>query len=184
LSESFIERKVENMEAWIVKDIFLKAKKSLEKMNESLRLFKKFVEEGKTQDLKKYYLARTFLKEGQKFCEEVIKDAKKFLGPLPDYLSKEIVEARTQLLKATKVVVLSQDYEGLVAELVGDEFLKSFMSSEEINEFLKENYQKQQLGKRKLPNIKARMVIDKLKRVERQGLAGQKRASQEAQKLA
>jgi hypothetical protein len=67
---------------------------------------------------------------------------------------------------------------------VGDEFLKSFMSSEEIEGFLKENYQKQQMGKRKLPNIKARMVIDKLKRVERQGLAGQKRASEEAQKLA
>lgn len=79
---------------------------------------------------------------------------------------------------------MSQDYEGLVAELAGDEFLKSFMNSEEINEFLKENYQKQQLGKRKLPNIKARMVIDKLKRVERQGLAGQKRASEEAQKKA
>lgn len=172
------------MEEWIVKDIFLKAKKSLEKMNESLRLFKEFVEEGQTQDLKKYYLARTFLKDGQKFCEEVIKDAKKFLGPLPVYLSKEIVEARTQILKATKVVALSHDYEGLVAELVGDEFLKSFMSSEEIEGFLKENYQKQQLGKRKLPNIKARMVIDKLKRVERQGLAGQKRASEEAQKQA
>jgi hypothetical protein len=128
------------MEEWIVKDIFLKAKKSLEKMNESLRLFKEFIEEGKTQDLKRYYLARTFLKEGQKYCEEVIKDAKKFLGPLPAYLSKEIVEARTQLLKATKVVALSQDYEGLVAELLEDEILKSFMSPEEINGFLKENF--------------------------------------------
>jgi len=172
------------MEAWIVKDIFVKAKKSLEKMNESLRLFKEFVKEGKTQDLKKYYLARTFLKEGQKLREEIIMDAKKFLGPLPAYLSKETIEARTQFLKTTKVVALSQDYEGLVAELVGDEFMKSFLSSEEINGFLKENYQKQQLGKRKLPNIKARMVIDKLKRVERQGLAGQKRASEEAQKKA
>jgi sulfite reductase alpha subunit-like flavoprotein len=170
------------MEEWIVKDIFLKAKKSLEKMNDSLRLFKEFVEEGETQDLKKYYLARTFLKDGRKFFEEMMKDAKKFLGPLPAYLSKEIVEARTQLLKTTKVVVLSQDYEGLVAELLGDEFMKSFMSSEEINAFLKEHYQKQQLGKRKLPNIKARMVIDKLQRVERQALAGQKRASEEAQK--
>ena len=172
------------MEEWIVKDIFLKAKKSLEKMNESLRLFKEFVEEGQTQDLKKYYLARTFLKEGRKFIEEMVKDAKKFLGPLPAYLSKEIVEARTKLLKATKVVVLSQDYEGLVAELLGDEFMKSFMSSEEINAFLKEHYQKEQLGKRKLPNIKARIVIDKLQRVERQALAGQKRASEEAQKKA
>jgi hypothetical protein len=172
------------METWVVKDIFVKAKKSLEKMNESLRLFKEFVEEGRAQDLKKYYLARTFLKKGQNLCEEIIMDAKKFLGPLPDYLSKETIEARTQLLKTTKVVVLSQDYEGLVAELVGDEFLKSFMSSEEINDFLKGNYQKQKLGKRKLPNIKARMVIDKLKRVELQGLAGQKRASEEAQKKA
>lgn len=172
------------MEEWIVKDIFLKAKKSLEKMNGSLRLFKEFVKEGQTQELKKYYLARTFLKKGQKICEEMMEDAKKFLGPLPDYLPTETIEARIQLLKTTKVVVLSQDYEGLVAELAGDEFLKSFMSSEEINEFLKENYQKQQLGKRKLPNIKARMVIDKLKRVERQGLAGQKRASEEAQKKA
>jgi hypothetical protein len=169
------------MEELIVKDILSKAKKSLEKLNESLRLFKEFIEEGKTQDLKKYYLARTFLKEGQKLCEEMINDAKKFLGPLPAYLSKEIIEARTQLLKATKVVVLSQDYEGMIAELLGDGFMKSFMSSEEIRIFLKENFQKQQLGKRKLPNIKARMVIDKLKRVERQALAVQKRASEETQ---
>jgi hypothetical protein len=172
------------MEEWIAKDIFLKAKKSLEKMNDSLRLFKEFVEEGQTQDLKKYYLARTFLKKGQKICEEIIMDAKKFLGPLPDYLSKETIEARIQLLKTTKVVVLSQDYEGLATELLEDEFMKSFMGSEEIKNFLKENFQIQQLGKRKLPNIKARMVIDKLKRVERQGLAGQKRASEEAQKKA
>jgi hypothetical protein len=172
------------MEEWIVKDILLKAKKSLEKMNDSLRLFKEFIEEGKTQDLKKYYLARTFLKEGRQLCEEMIKDAKKFLGPLPAYLSKEIVEARTQLLKATKVVVLSQDYEGLARELHEDEFMKSFMGSEEIQNFLKDNFQKQQLGKRKLSNIKARMVIDKLKRVELQALAGQKRASEEAQKKA
>lgn len=172
------------MEEWIVKDIFLKAKKSLDKMNDSLRLFKEFIEEGTTQDLKKYYLARTFLKEGQKLCEEMMKDAKKFLGALPAYLSKEIIETRTRLLKATKVVVLSQDYEGLVAELLGDGFMKSFMSSEEIKIFLKENFQKQQLGKRKLPNIKARMVIDKLKRVERQALAVQKRASEETQKKA
>jgi hypothetical protein len=170
------------MEDWIVKDIFLKAKKSLEKLNESLRLFKEFIEEGKTQDLKKYYLARMFLKEGRKLCEEMINDAKKFLGPLPAYLSKEIIEARTQFLKATKVVVLSQDYEGLARELLEDELMKSFMSSEEIRIFLKANFQKQQLGKRRLPNIKARMVIDKLKKVELQALAGQKRASEEAQK--
>jgi hypothetical protein len=167
------------MESWIVKDILLKAKKSLEKMNDSLCLFKEFIDEGKTPDLKKYYLARTFLKEGQKLCEEMINDAKKFLGPLPAYLSKEIVEARARLLRATKVVVLSQDYEGLARELLEDEFMKSFMSSDEIRNFLRENFQKQQLGKRKLPNIKARMVIDKLKRVERQGLAVQKRASEE-----
>jgi hypothetical protein len=66
------------MEEWIVKDIFLKAKKSLEKMNGSLRLFKEFVEEGQTQELKKYYLARPFLKRGQKFYEEMMEDAKKF----------------------------------------------------------------------------------------------------------
>jgi len=171
------------MEEWIVKDIFLKAKKSLEKMNDSLRLSKEFIEEDMPRDLKKYYLARTFFKEGQKLSEEMIKDAKKFLGPLPAYLSKETIEARTKLLRATKVVVLSQDYEGLAAELQEDEFLKSFMSFEEIEGFIKENYQKQQLGKRKLPNIKARMVIDKLKRAERQAFAVQKRASEEAQKL-
>ena len=172
------------MEEWIVRDILLKAKKSLEKMNDSLGLFKEFIEEGKTQDLKKYYLARTFLKEGRQLCEDMIKDSKKFLGPLPAYLSKEIVEARTRLLRATKVVVLSQDYEGLARELVEDEFMKSFMSSEEIRSFLKVNFQKQQLGKRKLPNIKARMVIDKLKKVVLQAVAGQKRASEEAQKKA
>jgi hypothetical protein len=170
------------MEEWIVKDIFVKAKKSLDKMNESLRLFKEFVEEGKTEDLKKYYLARTFLKEGRKLCEDMIHDAKKFLGPLPAYLSREFVEARIQLLKTAKVVVASQDYEGLVSELLEDEFMKVLMTPEEIKNFLKENYQQQQLGKRKLPNIKARMVIDKLKRVELQVLAGQKRASEEAQK--
>jgi hypothetical protein len=172
------------MEEWVVKNILIKAKKSLEKLSESLCLFKEFLNRGDTQDLSKYYLARNCLREGQKFREETVVDAKKFLGPQPVYASVDVAAARMRLLQGAKIVALSQNYDGLAVELLEDEFLKSFMSSEEVKGYLTVNQKSQQSGKRKLPNIKVRIVIDKLKKVELEALAWQRRAVEKVQKKA
>ena len=170
------------MEEWVVKNILIKAKKSLEKLSESLCFFKEFLNRGDTQDISKYYLARNYLREGQKFREETLADAKKFLGPQPVYTPTDVAAARTRLLQAAKIVALSENYDGLSAELLEDEFLKSFMSSEEVKGYLLGNQKSQPSGKRKLPNIKVRIVIDKLKKIELEALSWQRRATEKVQK--
>jgi len=170
------------MEEWVVKNILIKARKSLEKLSESIGLFKEFLNRGDIQDLSKYYLARNYLREGQKFREETLVDAKKFLGPQPVYTPMDVAAARMRLLQAAKIVAMSPNYDGLAVELLEDEFLKSFMSSEEVKGYLLRNKKSQQSGKRKLPNIKIRIVIDKLKKIELEASVWQKKAAEKVQK--
>jgi len=61
-----------------------------------------------------------------------------------------------------------KDYESLESEFFKDEILRKWMTVEEMKKFLKENIHSQRVGKRKLVNIKVRMIIDKLKELLRQ----------------
>lgn len=159
------------------REILVKAKQSMEKMSEALCLFMEFLNRIGSRDFTKYYLARNQLQEGRKLLEDTVKDAKKFLGPQSEYTSREINEMRTQLLQASRIIVQSQTYDGLEAELLADEFLKSFMCSEDVVDYLQGTGHKQTTGNRKLRNIKIRMIIDQLIQMELEALAWQQRAT-------
>jgi hypothetical protein len=91
-----------------------------------------------------------------------LNNEKKLLGPPPSYSSEDYLKWRDQLLEEFQILAMSQEYESLRSELVEDEFLRTRMSEELIGTLLKKHFQTQQSGKRKLSNIKVRMILDRL----------------------
>lgn len=165
----------------IGKSILVNAKKSREKLGEAIRLFQSFSNAEGSGDSAQYYLARTRLKDGQALLGEALEGAKKLLGPPPEYASDKINEARMKLLRDSRVLVESPTIDGLEAELLADEYVKSFMNSEKVIHYVREAGTYQTAGKRKLQNMKVRMLIDELVALGIEARAWQQKASEKIQ---
>ena len=144
------------------KAIFFKAGLSLNAINKAIQNFNNFLQESVSFSSQEYYLARNLLRDGDAFYQEALKDAKKFLGPLPDYVPPDFVKSRLDLLEKANILAKGQTLEDLKAELERDEFLMSVMSPEEVETSLKQYYFEQKIGKRKLAHIKVRILLNKL----------------------
>lgn len=147
------------------KAIFSKAALSLNAINKDIQIFNNLLQESVSFSSEEYYLARNLLRDGDAFYQEALIDAKQLLGPLPDYVPPDFVKSRRDLLEKTNVLAKSQTLEGLKAELEKDDFLMSMMSPEEVETYLKRHYFEQQTGKRRLANIKVRILLSKLEAV-------------------
>ena len=66
---------------------------------------------------------------------------------------------------------------------MNDEFLKTIMGPEDIGAYLSANFETQRSGKRKLENIKVRMVIDRLAGLVHAGQEIQQKAQRKQQGL-
>jgi hypothetical protein len=163
------------------KNILDDARKSKEKMNESIHLFQSFLNAKESADPSIYYLARHRLQDGQALLDAALSEAKKFLGPQPDYAPEEIKEQRRERLRASHVIVESQTMDGLEAELLADEYLKSFMNPDKVISYVRETGTYQTAEKRKIQNIKVRMVIDELTALRTEARAWQQRAVEKIQ---
>lgn len=150
------------MEKRIEKVIYMKAAKSYDSLKKSLEAFEAILEGGETSKASDYYYARNLLRDGKAFFQETLKESKKFLGPIPEYTSDEFVKWRTELLEKDSVLAKSQDFKDLRSEVLDDEFLSKWPNPEEIEASLEKKFSEQQKGKRKLANIKVRVIIDKL----------------------
>lgn len=163
------------------KNILIKARKSKEKIVESIQLFQAFMSSEESGDLSKYYLARNRLKDGQALLEETLGEAKKFLGPQPGYSSEENIERRMKVLRDSRVIIESRTMDACEAELLADEYLKGFMNPDEVVGYIREVGDYQTPGKRKIQNIKVRMVIDQLIARASEARVLQQRASEKIQ---
>ncbi len=123
-----------------------------------------------------YYKARNYLRDGEKFYQEAFKEAKRLLGPLPPHSAGDIEKWRTEYLEQQKILASSQDLDKLKAEAVTDEYLKQWMSADDIGRLLVKDFEPQRTGKRKLANIKVRILLDKLTEL----LAGAKELNKKA----
>ena len=147
------------------KHIYQKASKSFDCLNKAIQAFIELLREDNSSSSSNYYRARSYLRDGEALYKETLKDAKKLLGPIPEYAPQEFEKWRSELLEKNKVLAKSLAIKDLRSELGNDEFLIEWMSIEEIDAFLEENFQAQQTGKRKLSNIKVRMILDKLEKL-------------------
>ncbi|MBE0713085.1 MAG: hypothetical protein MUQ25_03650 [Candidatus Aminicenantes bacterium] len=171
------------MQVQIEREIFIRSSRSFTVLTEAIQIFRDYVQNSTASNDPEYYRARNFLKEGKAFYEQSLQDAKKLLGPIPIYAAKDFEGWRSQALVENKIVVSGQTIEELQAELTVDDFVKTMMSAEEIEAYLKACFDKQKSGKRKLSNIKIRMVLDKLTSLLAEGQELQKTAQRKQQGL-
>ena len=163
------------------REIFIVADRCFDLLNKSIQIFQAYLQEGHPAGDPEYYRARNFFKEGKSFFEETLKDAKKLLGPIPSYAAKEYEQWRTRTLEDNKIIALGQNLEDLKNELAADEFIKKWFKEGDIAGYLAIHYENQKSGKRKLANIKIRMLLDKLSVLLTQALELQKNAQQKQQ---
>ncbi|MBN1223517.1 MAG: hypothetical protein JXB23_09725 [Candidatus Aminicenantes bacterium] len=150
------------MEKYIEAQIFPKVAKGLEAVSSALAILERLLGEGASFSSAEYYKARNYIKDSEIQFQEAIKSAKKLLGPLPEYASQDFVKWRSEMLDKNRVLAKSEEYDDLKSELLADAFLKQWMREQDIVTLLETHFQTQQEGKRKLPNIKVRIVLDTL----------------------
>ncbi len=151
---------------WIYPD----AAKCLECVNQAIRIFNDILEDNAGQEM--FYKARGYLRDGKSYFEKALKEAKKLLGPLPDCVKDDYRTWRKQITERHEILAESLDYEMLLKELQQDDFLKLVLSDNDIQRHLKDHYDRQQEGQRKLAHIKIRILLDELQ--ERLDLAKDK----------
>jgi hypothetical protein len=171
------------MHVQVEREIYIRASRAFAVLSESFRTFQAFLETHVAATSPDYYKARNLLKEGKAYYDQTLQDAKKLLGPIPIYAAKDFEKWRADALVKNKIVVQGQTEDELLGELVNDEFLKTIMGPEEIGSYLSANFETQRSGKRKLENIKVRMVIDRLAGLVHAGQEIQLKAQRKQQGL-
>jgi hypothetical protein len=171
------------MQVQIEREIYIRASRSFAVLSEAIQTFKGYLEPHVATAAPEYYRARNLLKEGKAFYDQTVQDAKKLLGPIPIYAAKDFEKWRSQALLENKITVRGQTPEELLHELVNDDFLKTLMRPEDIDAYLRDNFDAQRSGKRKLANIKVRMALDKIAGLVTEGQELQKTAQRKQQGL-
>lgn len=167
----------------VEKEIYIRARRCFELLQESASGFRAFLGRGVAASDPGYYKARNLAKEGRAYFEQTTQYARKMLGPIPVYATRDFEKWREQLLLENKVIVVGRTLESIAAELEEDEFMRGLMDPEEIRGCLGRMMESQSSGKRKLQNIKVRMVIEKLSGLLAQVNDLQKEAQKKQQSL-
>jgi hypothetical protein len=171
------------MQVQVEREIYIRASRAFAVLKDSIQLFRDFLQTTTAASDPEYYRARNFLKEGKAFYDQTLLDAKKLLGPIPIYAAKDFEGWRTKTLAENKIVVQGRTLDELTVELTADEFVKTVMSPEEVEAYLRANFEAQSKGKRKLANIKVRMLLDKLAALAAEAQELQKTAQRKQQGL-
>ncbi len=161
--------------------IYQKASKCWECVNRSVEMFSELLKEEGDFNAADYYKSRNLLRDADDFLREAVKNAKKMLGPIPAYTSDDYQKWRDELLEEFHILAMSQEYENLRSELFEDEYLRQWIDEESIERLLKKHFQTQQSGKRKLSNIKVRIILDRLEELINQAEDMNKQAVQKQQ---
>ena len=156
--------------------IFPRLTKCFEDLDAAMVVLKSFLDEEVDFDMAAYYKARNSIKDAEVEFEDTLKNAKRYLGPLPEYASEEVMTRRKELLDKQNILAKSKEFEVLKSELLEDGLLSEWLSEQEIAEYLSKHFQLQQEGKRKLSNIKIRIVLDKIRELLAQAKEMQKEA--------
>jgi len=170
-----MNKKIENLLYFRVSDCF-------DSLKLAVQTFEDYLKEEVSAASPEYYKARNYLRDGEKFFQEAFKEAKRLLGPLPPYSSADTEKWRLEFLSQHKILAASQELADMKEEVLSDEYLKQWMSQEDIERLLLKNYDAQKTGKRRLANIKGRILLDKLNELLAESQQLKKRAMDKFQK--
>jgi len=150
------------MEKFAEVKIFPYVSKSFEDIKAAVHILENLLTEGIAFNSADYYKARNFVKSGESLFQEALMNARKVLGPLPEYASDEFIEWRSEILEKSHILAKNQEFDALKAELMDDEDMNRWLNPDEITLFLEKHFRSQKEGKRKLVNIKVRIILAKL----------------------
>jgi hypothetical protein len=142
--------------------LYLKTATCFDTLRLAIETFEGFLREASPASSPSYYKARNYLRDAEKFHQEVFKEAKRLLGPMPVYASADFEKWRQDFLSQHQILAASQEREAVKEELLADGRLSQWMSGADIERLLSKNFEAQKTGKRKLANIKVRIILDKL----------------------
>ncbi|MBD3414148.1 MAG: hypothetical protein GF421_06940 [Candidatus Aminicenantes bacterium] len=161
--------------------VYPKALKCFKSTTRAIDVFRQILEPGSSQDQTEFYRARKLLRDGEDFFKQAIKNAKRLLGPLPEYVTSDYQKWRKDLLSQYHMLAQNEEQQALTKEVLQDEFLKKMMDNDEIKKYLSLNYDSQKQGQRKLANIKVRIIFDKLNDLLSEAKEAQKKILQAKQ---
>ena len=141
---------------------FVNMEKCARTLKHAVQILQDFIGNKTSSDLTSYYEAQKSLEESKSLYNEAFKEVSELIGPLPAGASPGFIKWKENFLKGTGIIIENEEYGSLKIELRNDRFLLRFLAQEEIDELLRKHYESQQAGKRKLANIKARIILDKI----------------------
>ncbi|MCR4396850.1 MAG: hypothetical protein NUW07_08995 [Candidatus Saccharicenans sp.] len=148
----------------------VKLRSAYEALVQSVSLFRLYLDDRTAASSPEYYRAKSLLKEGKLFFEEVMKEARKLLGPLPPYSTPEYAKWREETARDLKLALGDRiDYEEVKKVLLSDACLPRLFSAEELESYLQKYFEHQGKGKRKMENLKCRLAIARLSDLIREG---------------
>jgi len=150
-----MSKKTENL-------LYLKAASCFDLISLAQTSFAEFLAEPGPEALPKYYRARNYLRDAESAFNEAFKEAKRLVGPLPPYSSPEFERWRNEFLTTYSIIAAGQDFNALRDELLNDSLVSQYMNPEDAVRLLAKNYEAQSSGKRKLANLKVRILFDRL----------------------
>lgn len=169
------------MSVQLEKEIQLRSKRCYELLGDSIAAFENYLDPSKPLADPIYYRARNLLKEGKAYFDQTLQHAKKLLGPVPIYATREFENWREQVLVENRIIVKGEAVEEILSELQSDELVNLMMNPEEVRAYIEASFATQKTGKRKLANIKVRMIIDRLATILFRAQELQKKAQQKQQ---
>ena len=142
------------MHNYINNPLYKKVNDSFVLLERSIQNFDKSLHEKNLTELKKaYYFARNCRRAGEEYYQRALNNTRSLTIPYTNFLEKN------QIL--VKVVT----FKDVAAEITGDKAIRNWMSEEETKAFLKDYFIEQTKGRRKIFNIKLRMVLKKLEKL-------------------
>ena len=142
--------------------LYLKASSCFDTLKLAIETFEDFLRVESPASSPSYYRARNFLRDAEKFHQEVLIEAKRLLGPMPVYATADFEKWRLEFLSQHHILAANREREAIKKELLADGHLSQWMSQGDIERFIDKNFEAQKTGKRKLANIKVRVILDKL----------------------
>lgn len=161
--------------------LYFKAGLAFDSFKLAIKTFEAFLGTAGLASSPDYYKARNYLRDAEKFYAETFAEAKKLLGPLPPYSSAEFEKWRSDFVARHKILAESQEFDDLKKEMIQDGQLQRWIESPDLERLLTKEYEGQKTGKRKLTNIKARVLLDRLQELAIQANALKKRAQDKLQ---
>jgi enamine deaminase RidA (YjgF/YER057c/UK114 family) len=162
--------------------LYFKANLAFEACKQAVKMFEAYLATAGTGAMPDYYKARTFLRDAEKFYQETLGEAKKLLGPLPPYASAEFEKWRFDFLSQHKILVESEEFAALKEELAQNGHIVRWIDSADLDRLLAKDYESQKIGKRKMANIKVRILLDRLQELMIRANELKKRAMEKLQK--